>query len=78
MEVLAIVLIVLSLATSPIVTKAGRLDVKVPSFLYFHLPLYAVALCYGPNYLLSLLIFAIILLIFTAGAAIYVQLNDLW
>lgn len=78
MEVLAVALTILSFATSPIITKAINMGTRVPSFLYVHLPLLGFASCYGPDRFLSLLVFSIFLLVFTAGATIYVWLNDMW
>ena len=78
MEILSITLTILTLTTSPIVTKALNTGTRIPSFLYVHLPLLGVALCYGPNRFISLLVFSGYLLAFTLGATIYVWLKDMW
>jgi len=76
-EVLAVALTILSFVTSPIVTNALDTGTKVPSFLYVHIPLLFVALCYGPNRFISLLIFSGFLLTYTLIAAVYVWYRDM-
>ena len=77
MEVLAVVLTIITFATSPIVTRALDTGTRVPSFIYLHTPLLAVALCYGPNRFISILVFSIYLLVYTIGAAFYVWYRDM-
>jgi hypothetical protein len=77
MEVLAIALTILTFATSPIVTKALNTGTRVPSFLYVHTPLLLVALCYGPNKFISLLVFSGYLLAYTLLAGAYVWYRDM-
>jgi hypothetical protein len=77
MEVLAVALTILAFATSPIVTNALDTGTRIPSFLYVHTPLLLVALCYGPNRFISILVFSIFLLVYTIGAAFYVWYRDM-
>jgi hypothetical protein len=76
-EVLAVALTILAFATSPILTKAFNTGVRIPSFLYFHTPLLVVALCYGPNRFISILVFSLFLLGHTLIAAFYVWYRDM-
>ena len=77
-ELLSISLIILSFLTSPITTKAAQTGTKIPSLLYIHTPLYLFALCYGPDRFLSLIVASTFILVFTAGATIYVWYKELW
>ena len=78
LELLAILSSISAFATSFIITKAANTSPRVPSFLYVHLPLYFMAFCYDRTMILGSLVASTYILIFTAGAAIYVWYNDLW
>jgi hypothetical protein len=77
MEVLAVALTILTFATSPIMTKAFNTGARVPSFIYYHTPILLVALCYGPDRFISILVFSIFLLVQTLISAIYVWYRDM-
>lgn len=80
LEFWAILSSISAISTSFIITKAiatSESNPTFPTFFYIHLPVYFIIMCYI-GFFQGLLLASIVLLIATAGCAIYLSITDWW